>query len=959
MLSRLGHADVALTKRVFQRLTEPGETNRESRRPTRLRELAAVAEADEQQVRTLVEGFRQEGCSFVTSPDRELTADSVIDLTHESLIRRWPRLTEWVDEEAQSAESLRRVQDASRQYADKKKGLLDDLELQAALEARTKGRWNAAWAGRYAPVEHSRSVGEDHSSGHAFEEAMTFLDRSRHSQRRRRFKRHLVATALAAAPVFVLGLVGYHYWSRSLEVSRDAISREADPLTRAILLPEVLGGLYWDDTSLFRLVGPMTMGPIPTAVLNPPRDDRGALMSAAFSGTDGRWVSIVSANGTISRWSSDGRGRASPVQLPKTTSAPGDPASGGPSAELTTVTFSQDGEQVAVAFGDGSAFIGGSDGAASWVPLLNGQAHTGARSDTWITALAFKPDGMQVVAGSNNEKVQIWNRDGTPGPVLNRAVESRNDFPVPVTFDSTGAKVAAIFPDGTTRVWETSSPDQAPLVLTPNSNGGPKSVSFSADGYWVVSAHSDGATIHPIAPNPLEKPIELGDGKTALSGAWFKPHDSSVIVVGLDEGSAQVWRVPEFSALSPVSELPGTLRTSPYVAMTLAGHSRPVRVVFSSDGSRILTISDDGSVRVWSGEELGVLGRHAGRIESVAFSPDGNRVVSASDDRSAVIWDVNTRRSQRIAEHTDWVRRAVFSPDGGTIATASDDGRWLLHPRPSGENQEVVTAGDRILSIAFDRAGKRVVTAHAVVSSPRAGQDRIADPGEPKGTAKVWTLEDAGRTQIELPGTPGWTYSAGFSPDGARIVTGSQDGTARIWSLASRLPEVTFQGHGDRVFSASFSPDGAHIVTASADSTARIWNSKDDREHLVLQHDDVVNHAEFSSDGRQIVTASDDGTVRSWRVADGAQLIVLSFGARMRSASFDPTNEFVAAGDEYGRVYVWPVAPRAMRAFFDKWRGATTTCAPVEKRIQLLGESRSRATSTYSDCERKYDRVGR
>jgi hypothetical protein len=79
----------------------------------------------------------------------------------------------------------------------------------------------------------------------------------------------------------------------------------------------------------------------------------------------------------------------------------------------------------------------------------------------------------------------------------------------------------------------------------------------------------------------------------------------------------------------------------------------------------------------------------------------------------------------------------------------------------------------------------------------------------------------------------------------------------------------------------------------------------------------------------------------------------------MRSASFDPTNEFVAAGDEYGRVYVWPVAPRAMRAFFDKWRGATTTCAPVEKRIQLLGESRSRATSTYSDCERKYDRVGR
>ncbi len=412
MLSQLGDTDVVLTKRLFQQLTEQGEANRENRRPTTVRELAAVAEAEEEHVRKLVECFRREGCNFLTSPDRQLAADSVIDVSHESLIRRWPRLTEWVEEEAQSSESFRRVQDASRQYAEQKKGLLDDLELDAALKARTKGRWNAAWAVRYALVEPSHLVVEGDPSSQVVDGAITFLDKSRRSQRRRRFKKHLVVAALAAAPVFVLGFVVYHYWSRSLEVSRDAISKEADPLLRAVLLPEVLGGLYWDDMSLFRLFGPMTMGPIPIAVLSA-SEETGALMSAAFGGADGRAVSIVSASGTIFRWSSDGRGSASPVRLPQ------DPrASSDPSDQLTAVAFSQDGEQIAFAFGDGSAFLGRSDGSGGWTRI------GGAQSDGWVTALAFNADGTQVAAGYSNQRLQIWNRDGTAGPVLSGAAES-------------------------------------------------------------------------------------------------------------------------------------------------------------------------------------------------------------------------------------------------------------------------------------------------------------------------------------------------------------------------------------------------------------------------------------------------------------------------------------------------------------------------------------------------------
>ena len=69
-------------------------------------------------------------------------------------------------------------------------------------------------------------------------------------------------------------------------------------------------------------------------------------------------------------------------------------------------------------------------------------------------------------------------------------------------------------------------------------------------------------------------------------------------------------------------------------------------------------------------------------------------------------------------------------------------------------------------------------------------------------------------------------YSAAFSPDGKRIVTASDDKTARVWDAASGKPiGEPLKGHEDLVWSAAFSPDGKRIVTASQDETARIWDA--------------------------------------------------------------------------------------------------------------------------------------
>jgi WD40 repeat protein len=80
--------------------------------------------------------------------------------------------------------------------------------------------------------------------------------------------------------------------------------------------------------------------------------------------------------------------------------------------------------------------------------------------------------------------------------------------------------------------------------------------------------------------------------------------------------------------------------------------------------------------------------------------------------------------------------------------------------------------------------------------------------------------------------------SGAFSPDGPRIVTASQDGTARIWDAVSGRVIAGLRGHARPVLSAAFSPDGSRIVTASQDRTARMWDVATGKEISVLRGHD-------------------------------------------------------------------------------------------------------------------------
>ena len=169
------HADEAFeilddrSKRIaelmFKGLTERGADNREIRRPTRISEIRDISGESVEAVYAVVETFRYEGCSFLMPPvGVSLTPQTVIDISHESLIRNWDRLQKWVDEEAQSARIYRRLAEAALLHREGREGLLQDPGLQIALDWREQHKPNAAWARRYNPE---------------FAETMKFLDASK------------------------------------------------------------------------------------------------------------------------------------------------------------------------------------------------------------------------------------------------------------------------------------------------------------------------------------------------------------------------------------------------------------------------------------------------------------------------------------------------------------------------------------------------------------------------------------------------------------------------------------------------------------------------------------------------------------------------------------------------------------------------------------------------------------
>jgi WD40 repeat protein len=201
---------------------------------------------------------------------------------------------------------------------------------------------------------------------------------------------------------------------------------------------------------------------------------------------------------------------------------------------------------------------------------------------------------------------------------------------------------------------------------------------------------------------------------------------------------------------------------------------------------------------------------------------------------------------------------------------------------------------DGVNHAAFSPDGTRIVT---------ASND---------GTARLWNLE--GRLLATLTGHTDVVHHAAFNPDRRHIVTTSDDGTARLWDMRGQ-PLATLTGHTGSVLYAAFSPDGRHILTASADDTARLWDIEGRSVVTLTGHSDVVHHAAFNSDREHIVTASADGTARLWDIEGRPVITLTGHTDPVTRAVFSPDGLSIVTASDDGTARLWDIEGRAVVTF--------------------------------------------
>lgn len=304
---------------------------------------------------------------------------------------------------------------------------------------------------------------------------------------------------------------------------------------------------------------------------------------------------------------------------------------------------------------------------------------------------------------------------------------------------------------------------------------------------------------------------------------------------------------------------------------------------------------------------------HNDSVLSVAFSPDGKWLASGSSDRTVKLWEITTNTLIRtLPEHAGSVSSVAFSPDGKLLASTFRNDLVKLWETSTGQEMRSLLVYSHVGSLAFSADGRLL----AAGGCGRIDFGRLPPEACVQGEIRIWN-PNTGVLIRTISAHRKLVRSVAFGPSSKLLASASEDGTVKLWEVATGREVRTLQ-HSDRVSSVAFSPDGKLLASGDsifgiAKGTVKLWEVATGREVRTLTLPDGVYDVIFSPDGRFLAVGSRN--INIWDMTTGREVRTFSLGnLTVHSITFSPDGRFLAsAHGVYPDVRIWYVGDLAGR----------------------------------------------
>ncbi|MFG1648258.1 hypothetical protein ACGFMK_48895, partial [Amycolatopsis sp. NPDC049252] len=730
---------------------------------------------------------REEALSALVTARLVVVDAGTVELTHEALLRAWPRLRGWIADDRSSLLLRRELSEAASTWERKHHDTADLYRGSRLAAARD-------WAGR-----HPQDIGRD-------SRVRRFLAASIRRQTRARTLGRAAVALLAVLAVTASLTAAYAVRQRgAAEAERD----------RAVALQTVSESAQVRDTdvslSAQLMIAAHHMQPTPdtgtgllgtqnlplSAVL---RGGASTVYGVAFS-PDRRTLATSDDDGVIRLWNITDPAAVKqwPVLLT------------GHVGRTYWVSFSPDGRVLASAGRDGTVRL--------WDvadPAHAGPAGPPLRGHTsYVFSVSFSPDGHTLVSAGQDRTLRLWNvTDPARATPIGGALLAHDAAVASAVFSPDGRTVASAGHDHLVKLWNVTDPAKPVLWGQPLAGHGDTvyAVAYTADSHTLASVSAD-RTIRLWNVTDTAHAASLGPPLTGHTDTVFAvafSHDGHLLATAGADHDIHLWNVTD-----PANPVP--------LGHPLTGHTGYVYwLAFSPDDHFLATVGADHLIRLWDLPSTVVVG-HTSYVNGIAFSPDGRVLASTGSDRTVRLWNVAdplhpAALGLPLAGNTKAVSQVAFSPDGRTLVSAGRDGvarLWNVtdpaHPAPWAKPVSGSTAS--LTDAVFSPDGRTLATADA------------------DGLVRLWDVADPAAVKPLGPPLAGHTKAVTwlvFSPDGRRLATAGADDTVRLWDV--RVPALAAPAgqplatNTGGVGGIAFSPDGRTLATAGTDHTVRLWD---------------------------------------------------------------------------------------------------------------------------------------